>query len=76
MKGLTRTQLEMILKDQYKKEDSLILEDDMNLLFTVYGDIYYRDPGQPFELCEENPFWHPYRKDRTPGIPIKNEEEE
>ena len=68
MKALSRIQFDILMADRRKK---IVTLQDMEELFKLYGDEYYKDYGEsPFELCVENPYWDSLRKVRS-DIPRK-----
>lgn len=74
MKGMTKTQLEMVIKNNYENPDEFISEDDVRDLFDVLGDEYEPSTDIPstWVLTKESPGWEGARG-IIPGIPKKGD---
>lgn len=70
MQGLTKKQLLTLIHLSKESMDTVIFPEHIENLFDVYGDEYFKEPGDsPFELCVENPFWDEFRGEE--GVPKK-----
>lgn len=75
MKGMTKTQLEIAIENNYDNHpDEFISEDDIRDLFDVLGDDYEPSMDIPsaWKLVNESPGWEGARG-VVPGIPKKGD---